>query len=191
MNSFVVADPNKCIGCRTCEVACVVAHSEKNIFISESREIEFYPRLTVVKTAQVAVPIQCRQCEDAPCANVCPNGSIVNKDGLVYINKNTCVGCKTCVVACPLGAIELVSEYNNGEKVLQPVLKVIDSGKLCFKERMVANKCDLCVGRENGPACMEICPTDAFHIVKSTDIKDSTKEKRKRRAQELTNMSSK
>jgi electron transport protein HydN len=188
MNTFVVADPNKCIGCRTCEIACVVAHSEKNIFTSESSEIEFYPRLSVVKTAQVSAPIQCRQCEDAPCANVCPNGSIVNKDGVVYIDKSTCIGCKTCLMACPLGAIELVPEYSGGEKILQKGLKVIESGKLHFKEKMVGNKCDLCMGREKGPACVEVCPTNAFKIVQSKELNESVKEKRQKSALGLTNM---
>lgn len=188
MNTFVVADPNKCIGCRTCEIACVVAHSEKNIFTSESSEIEFHPRLSVVKTAEVSAPIQCRQCEDAPCANVCPNGSIVNKNGVVYIDKNTCVGCKTCLMACPLGAIELVPEYSGGEKILQQGLQVVEAGKLCFKEKMVGNKCDLCMGREKGPACVEVCPTNAFKIVKSNELSESVKEKRKKSTLRLTNM---
>jgi electron transport protein HydN len=188
MNTFVVADPNKCIGCRTCEVACVVAHSDKNIFISESSEIEFNPRLSVVKTAQVSAPIQCRHCEDAPCANVCPNGSIINKSGVVFIDKTTCIGCKTCLVACPFGAIELVEEYNDGDKVLQQGLKVIEAGKLCFKEKMVANKCDLCIGREKGPACVEVCPTDAFKIVKANELDESIKDKRRKAALELSRM---
>lgn len=191
MNSFVVANPNKCIGCRTCEIACVVAHSDKNIFELESSQIEFHPRLSVVKTAQVSAPIQCRHCEDAPCANVCPEGSIVNKDGVVYIDKSTCVGCKTCIVACPLGAIDLVSEYENGEKVLQQGLKVIEDGKLCFKDKMIANKCDLCIGRENGPACAEVCPTSAFQIIKPADIGESVKEKRRKSALELSKVPTK
>jgi len=188
MNTFVIADPNKCIGCRTCEIACVVAHSDKNIFTSESSEIEFYPRLSVVKTAEVSAPIQCRQCEDAPCANVCPNNSINNKDGVVYIDRNTCVGCKTCLMACPLGAIELVPQYSDGEKIVQEGLQVIESGKLYFKDRMVGNKCDLCKDRENGPACAEVCPTDAFSIVKSDELNVSVKEKRKKSAIELSRM---
>lgn len=188
MNSFVVADPNKCIGCRTCEVACVVAHSDNNIFISKSTDIDFNPRLSVVKTANVSAPIQCRHCEDAPCANSCPNGSIVNKEGVVYIEQSTCVGCKTCLIACPLGAIELVSQYNNGEKVLQSGLMVADSDKLQAKERIVANKCDLCIGREKGAACIEICPTNALRMIECNEINKSIEAKRKQSAQELANV---
>ncbi len=184
MNSFVVADPNKCIGCRTCEIACVVAHSDKNIFTAGSSEVAFYPRLSVVKTAKVSVPIQCRHCEDAPCANVCPNGAIMNKDGVIKVDEKVCVGCKTCLMACPLGAIELVEEYDSGEKVLQN-LKCDHGDKLYFKERMVANKCDLCVGKEDGPACAKVCPTQAFKIVQEKDLNKSVKEKRKQRASEM------
>ncbi len=189
MNTFVVADPNKCIGCRTCEVACVVAHSENNIFTSKNEDIDFNPRLSVIKTAQVSAPIQCRHCEDALCANVCPNGSIVNKDGVIYVNKNTCIGCKTCLMACPLGAIDLVTDYNNGEKVLQKGLKFDHNNKLFFKEKIIANKCDLCIGRESGPACVEVCPTSAFKIVKANDLDKSIKEKRRQVVMELVNMS--
>lgn len=185
MNNFVVANPNKCIGCRTCEIACVVAHSDKNIFLEDASKIEFNPRLTVVKTAQVSAPIQCRQCEDAPCANACPNGSIVNKEGIIYVDQETCIGCKTCVIACPFGAMDLTCAYKNGEKVLQQGLKTVDASKLCFKEKIIAHKCDLCIGREGGPACVEICPTNAFKIVKASELDQSVEEKRKNRALEL------
>ena len=68
MNYFVVADPIKCIGCRTCMIACVVEHNGEDIFYQNPEEINFNPKLEVVKNAQVSAPIQCRQCEDAPCA---------------------------------------------------------------------------------------------------------------------------
>jgi len=188
MNTFVVADPNKCIGCRTCQVACVVSHSEKDIFTSKISKIELYPRVSVVKTAQVCAPIQCRQCEDAPCANVCPNGSIISKGGVVYIDKDTCIGCKTCIMACPFGAMDLVPQYSEGEKILQNGLQVVEPGKLYFKEKMVGNKCDLCVGSDKGPACVEVCPTNAFKIVQSKELNESVKDKRQRRAFQLVNI---
>lgn len=53
MNGFVIADPDKCIGCHTCEVACVVAHSGNNMFLQEESGADFYPRLTVVETDEV------------------------------------------------------------------------------------------------------------------------------------------
>ena len=62
MNYFVVADPIKCIGCRTCMIACVVEHNGEDIFYQNPEEINFNPKLEVVKNAQVSAPIQCRQC---------------------------------------------------------------------------------------------------------------------------------
>ena len=185
MNNFVVADPNKCIGCRTCEIACVVAHADKDIFTAGSGEIDFNPKLTVVKTDKVSVPIQCRHCEDAPCANACPNGGIVKKDGALIVDANACIGCKTCLLACPIGAIDLVHEFIDGEKVVQGNLKDLDKGTFCFKERMIANKCDFCVGRENGPACVEVCPTQAFKIMQNEDLAKTVKNKRKQSASEI------
>ncbi|EHJ29225.1 electron transport protein HydN domain protein, partial [Clostridioides difficile 70-100-2010] len=66
MNYFVIADPDKCIGCRTCMIGCVVAHSDEDIFYQNPDEINFNPKLSVIKTKEVSAPIQCRHCEDAP-----------------------------------------------------------------------------------------------------------------------------
>lgn len=167
MNSFVIADPDKCIGCRTCMIACVVAHSNENIFEQNIGDINFNPKLEVIKTNKVSAPIQCRHCEDAPCVNVCPNGCIVKDKDAIKILEDRCIGCKTCMMACPIGAIDLVT------------LKEIDENKLCFKENMVANKCDLCVESEEGPACVKVCPTQAFKIIKKEDLDISVKNKRK------------
>lgn len=57
MNYFVVADPIKCIGCRTCMIACVVEHNGEDIFYQNPEEINFNPKLEVVKNAQVSAPI--------------------------------------------------------------------------------------------------------------------------------------
>ncbi|MDP4146809.1 MAG: 4Fe-4S dicluster domain-containing protein [Bacillota bacterium] len=189
MNSFVLANPNRCIGCRTCQIACVAAHAEENIFTSKKEEIEFNPRLTVVKTAYVTAPIQCRQCENAPCANVCPSNAIVEKEGVIYIDKNSCTGCKTCLVACPLGAIDIVPEYSNGEKVMQSGLQHSAAGKLTAKEKLVANKCDMCLGREKGPACVEICPTAALKVMEETNTKQTINEKRISSVKDLISLS--
>lgn len=171
MNSFLIANPDKCIGCRTCEIACVVAHSETNIFHEEGK-IDFNPKLSVIKTKEVSAPIQCRHCEDAPCVKVCPYNAIKKVDGSIKIDEKACIGCKTCAIACPIGAIEMTNI------TIQEELANMD-GKFHFKEKMIANKCDFCVGREGGPACAEICPTKAFVIVKKDELDKSIKNKRK------------
>lgn len=184
MNSFIVADPNKCIGCRTCEIACCVENSGIDLFTAGNAEIAFNPRLSVVKTKEVSVPIQCRQCEDAPCANACPNGALFMKDGIVQFDEKACVGCKTCVMACPFGAIQIVEEYRDGEKVFQN-LKQVEGNKQFSKQRMTVNKCNLCANSEAGPACARVCPTKAFTIVKDVDLNKAIKDKRKKSASEI------
>lgn len=166
MNNFVIANPQKCIGCRTCEVACVMAHADKNLLLEPEQNIIFNAKLSVIKTARISAPIQCHHCEDAPCANACPTSAIVNKEGAVYIIEANCIGCKTCAIVCPFGAIDLT-----------------ESNRL--ESSVVANKCDLCLGREKGPACMEVCPTKALSLVKGQDIQQSLENKRCQAALEL------
>ena len=181
MNSFLIADPYKCIACRTCEIACVVAHSDDNIFLSEDK-IDFNPKLTVIKTAEVSVPIQCRHCEDAPCAKVCPYNAITIVDGAITIDEDNCIGCKTCIMACPIGAIGLT------EKTMKSQLEDLGKNKFAFKEKMIANKCDLCIGIEGGPACAEVCPTKAFRIIREEDLKTNINNKRKQNAINILNV---
>ena len=99
MNYFVVSDPIKCIGCRTCMIACVVEHNGEDIFYQNPEEINFNPKLEVVKNAQVSAPIQCRQCEDAPCAKACPQDAISKKNNAIIVDQKKCIGCKNCMIA--------------------------------------------------------------------------------------------
>ena len=167
MNCFVIANPDKCIGCRTCMIACVVAHNGEDLFHKNHNDINFNPKLEVIKTETVSAPIQCRHCEDAPCAKACPNDAIERINSSIRVNESKCIGCKTCMIACPFGAIDLSP------------LSEIPVDKLYFKENMVANKCDLCAETKDGPACVKVCPTKAFKIVKEDDIEFSIKNKRK------------
>ncbi|CDL37687.1 Fe-S-cluster-containing hydrogenase components 2 [Citrobacter freundii] len=93
MNRFIIADANKCIGCRTCEVACVVSHQDNQDCASLTPET-FLPRIHVIKGVNVSTATLCRQCEDAPCANVCPNGAISRDKGFVHVMQERCIGCK-------------------------------------------------------------------------------------------------
>ncbi|STT82489.1 electron transport protein HydN [Klebsiella pneumoniae] len=75
MNQFLIANAQRCIGCRTCEVACAVAHQQAQDVAALSTN-HFAPRIRVVKSGDISTAMACRQCEDAPCASVCPQGAI-------------------------------------------------------------------------------------------------------------------
>ncbi|MGY5365799.1 4Fe-4S binding protein [Enterobacter oligotrophicus] len=142
MNRFIVADSTKCIGCRTCEVACVVSHQETEDCASVSPKA-FTSRIRVVKGGSFTTAVGCHQCEDAPCANVCPTNAIRRAAGFWQVEQARCIGCKSCMVACPFGAMQVRRVGNNTQ----------------------ALKCDLCAHRESGPACVEACPTHALRCV--------------------------
>ena len=137
MNRFILTDPEKCIGCRTCEVACMMSHQ------SSATPEAFTSRIRVVKGGTFTTAVGCHQCEDAPCANVCPTGAIHRAAGAWLVKQSRCIGCKSCMVACPFGAMQV---------------RVVE-------DRVQALKCDLCVHREGGPACVEACPTHALRCI--------------------------
>ena len=88
-----------------------------------------------------------------------------------------CIGCKTCVVACPYGAMEVV---------VRPVVRNSGAGLNVRAEKAEANKCDLCYHREAGPACMEVCPTHALIYVDRNKLEQLSAEKRRRAALDST-----
>ena len=153
MNKFVIADPSRCIGCRTCELSCAIAHGNGSA-ISMSFS-SFSPRISVVKAGDVTVPVMCKQCEDAPCVKACPTGALVRANGFVEIHEERCIGCKSCVVACPFGAIDILMKAGKASVI----------------------KCDLCVGQSTGPACIKTCPTNALSLCDQKQL-DALKQKK-------------
>ncbi|MDR1353206.1 MAG: 4Fe-4S dicluster domain-containing protein [Treponema sp.] len=164
MNQFVKAIPQRCIGCRTCLIACVVAHEGKRIFEIDPDGYNFNPRLFMVKTARVSAPIHCRHCENAACKQACTSGAISIEENRVAINAKKCIGCKNCVIACPFGAVEIVE---TGE--------LLPDGT----PRKTASKCDLCAGVSDRPSCVKVCPTDALELVTEEALNSSIAEKRR------------
>ena len=159
MNTFVLADPARCIGCRACEIACVDAHMSDDMGRAMEKGRPFSPRISIVRESGVTVPIQCRQCEDAPCAAVCSAGAISFDGRAVVIDAEKCFGCKTCLAACPFGAMQ-VGMISKGHGA------------------PVAHKCDLCSGNRDTPACVSVCPAGALRIFSSTELRNMASSKR-------------
>lgn len=164
--SFVIANSRSCIGCKACEIACFAVHNKDNGVAGTvgTVGIPVIPRLYVIRTESFTMPVQCRQCENAPCAGACPVGAIKQEDDAIVIDSDGCIGCKNCMLACPFGAISLFAAYSGGEEVRQPQLKKQHPNSLEAAAKAVAYKCDLC--REAGsPACVSACPQNALTLV--------------------------
>ena len=97
-----------------------------------------FPRIHIEGDDKISYAVSCRHCTDPICVMSCIAGAISKKDGVVVIDKNKCVGCLTCVLVCPYGAL------TPGE-----------SG--------VMQKCELCTTNSRGePACAAGCPNHAI-----------------------------
>ena len=193
MNRFVIAEPARCIGCNTCMAACSVVH--------KAAGLQGLPRLTVVRHGNRTAPVLCRQCEDAPCARVCPVNAITRTEDAVVLNETVCVGCKLCAIACPFGAITPSGTPNTGvvtvgQGYVSPnMLTVSEPGAADTDSavtlhpilvsttgvRSVAVKCDLCDFRAEGPECVRVCPTRALFAVDGQTL-DQTGDAKRRQA---------
>ena len=131
--SVLMIDLNTCTRCDDCVRGCADTHGGIPRFIREGFKFKNW-----------LVPTACYQCTDPVCMIGCPTGAITRPIGTteVSIDPMTCIGCGNCSRRCPWGNIVNVP-YSH------PVLK---------KEIQLATKCDLCLGRDAGPACVQMCP---------------------------------
>lgn len=131
---------SKCTGCKTCEIACAVEHSESKLIYSAIIE-KPTPKSRIYVEGVLPdrkVPVLCRHCDDAPCMYACISGAISrNEEGVVLTDTDKCIGCWTCVMVCPYGVIGRHMETHK------------------------AYRCDRCPDRE-APACVANCPTEAL-----------------------------
>ena len=138
----IIAREEICMGCGLCEVYCTVQHSKTKDIIKAYKETpKPISRVRLEVAKPISFAIQCRNCEDAPCVIACLSGAMTvdEETGRIKHNKDKCIGCWTCVMVCPYGA-----------------LKMDISGK-------VVAKCDLCQELES-PACVANCPNRALTV---------------------------
>ncbi|MDR2495254.1 MAG: 4Fe-4S dicluster domain-containing protein [Spirochaetaceae bacterium] len=171
LSYFVMADIEKCTGCRACEVACFAAHEKGALKTVGTVTSPVIPNLYLTKTDRGTMPVQCHHCENAPCLQSCTTGAIFRQDGIVVVNRRKCIGCKNCAMACPFGAIAMLgaSEVVKAAETFGCAGVPKEQGHVKY-----VNKCDLCVGKER-PACVATCPNEALRLV---DLASEVQEKR-------------
>jgi len=171
-------DISRCIGCRRCVYACVKENNQSRdpqlhwirvLEMDKERGIDFddanpyYDAETVPRPGHFYLPVACQQCRDAPCVKTCPTGATwQEKDGIVLIDQDWCIGCRCCMAACPYGARHFNwTEPTIPAEEMNPKTHVLGNRP---RPRGVVEKCTFCVQRvRNGryPACVEICPVGA------------------------------
>ncbi len=135
-------DSDNCIGCHACTIAC---KSEHDVPLGVNRTwVKYIETGTFPNVARKFNVMRCNQCDDAPCMTICPTSALYRADnGVVDFQDNDCIGCKSCMNACPYDALYINPETNT------------------------AHKCNMCnhridVGLE--PSCQVVCPTEAIKI---------------------------
>lgn len=126
-----------CLGCHLCEYNCAFANSGMKA-MAQLKGKPIFPRIHIEGDDKITYAVSCRHCTDPICIVSCIAGAISKRDGVVVIDKNKCVGCLTCVLVCPYGA-------------------------LAPSESGVMQKCELCTTNSRGePACAAGCPNHAI-----------------------------
>ncbi len=183
MNAFIIGDAELCIGCQACMIACARAHEQLPTAALNERETPFHSRVTVVNVPEVTVPVQCRQCEDAPCARSCPVEGIVQNNSHIEVVKEKCIGCKSCVLACPFGAIKVVEDTIVCSRIFMSASADTPQNRI-EKPPFVVEKCDLCADCGT-PACIDICPARALQLVDPDAMQQKVENRRKQNANRI------
>jgi len=138
MAKLLMIHPEKCTGCRNCELACAFSHDGGGLRLRTARVHVFS-----WEREGFSVPMMCQQCADAACISVCPTGAMhrAGPGGRVEWEANKCIRCRMCTLACPFGNAVYDAA---GNAIL---------------------KCDECSG---DPECVKACPNQALEWVDDT-----------------------
>ncbi|MBB1073389.1 4Fe-4S binding protein [Rhodoferax sp. 4810] len=173
----MLIDTTKCAaGCDACVTAC---ERENGLNLQQSptddaadwadQQSAWIRKVTLRDnlTGQVTqLPLMCQHCAEPPCVDVCPTGaSFKRADGIVMVDRHTCIGCRYCMMACP---------YQARSFVHQPVaqkLTQVPRGKGCVES------CNLCVSRrdddrQTSTACADACAASGQGAIVFGDLND-------------------
>jgi Fe-S-cluster-containing dehydrogenase component len=148
----MMIDLDRCTGCDECIKACATTHQGMPRFIRNGPQ--FGPLLFAHA---------CMHCADPVCMIGCPTGAIARDQdtGVIAINAETCIGCKTCSESCPYDNIVMIQVRDErgraaiDRKTQLPILQ--------------ASKCDMCQELTTGPACQNACPHQALFRIDTSE----------------------
>ncbi|MCH5272374.1 MAG: 4Fe-4S binding protein [Lachnospiraceae bacterium] len=127
-----------CLGCHLCEYNCAFANSGETDMAKALKGKPIFPRIRVEGDESINFAVSCRHCKDPLCVKSCISGALSVEDGVIRIDRNKCVGCLTCILVCPYGALS-----QDADGAMQ--------------------KCELCLTNSCGePACVKGCPNGAI-----------------------------
>jgi carbon-monoxide dehydrogenase iron sulfur subunit len=127
-----------CLACHLCEYYCAFANQDEADMAAALKDAPIRPNIRVEEYGGVCFAVNCRHCDEPLCVKGCLTGALSVRDGVISIDRDKCVGCCTCVVSCPYGA---VTPTEDG----------------------VVQKCELCVNNRSGePLCVKGCPNAAI-----------------------------
>jgi len=169
----LLIDSSKCAaGCDACVRGCNEEHGIKATGNDDTdaqwiRKIDLQDNLTGQLSS---LPMMCQHCDSAPCVDVCPTGaSFKRADGVVLVNKHTCIGCRYCIMACPYKARSFIHEPVTDQKPWAP------------RGQGTVESCTLCVHRidaddEQQPACAVACTDEAHSAILFGDLNNPDSE---------------
>lgn len=169
-------DLNRCFGCQACAAACKIANNlpkglSFNVVHTKSDEDYSHPGVAVAKGDPVNdsaggefpnctlsfFPVACQHCAEPSCVAVCPTGaSAKDESGIVSIDSELCIGCGSCISACPYDVRTLIGD--DPEFYLDLAVGEID---VPAHKGGTVEKCTFCknlIERGEVPACMQLCP---------------------------------
>lgn len=167
----MMIDTAKCAeGCTDCVDACDEEHGLAGFGRPRTdaqwiRKLEVRDRATGKVTS---LPMLCQHCEHPPCVDVCPTGASFRRaDGIVLVNKHTCIGCRYCMMACPYKARSFVHENLTDQRPWSPRGKgTVESCTFCVHR----------VDRDAEPACVQACSSAGHGAMVFGDLNDPDSE---------------
>ncbi|MCB1759036.1 MAG: 4Fe-4S dicluster domain-containing protein [Gammaproteobacteria bacterium] len=173
----MLVDSNKCVdGCTKCVEACESENGIDRMQRPPGQDDAMWDaqrpqwirkvKLRDKQTGEITnLPMMCQHCEFPPCVDVCPTGaSFKRADGIVMVDRHTCIGCRYCMMACPYKARSFIHQNVDNQSIRTP------RGKGCVES------CNLCVHRIDAggstTACQDACSKDGHQAILFGDLKD-------------------